>query len=183
MRHGWGLALLAGLMGCATAPPPRYYTLDMRPSGQTPVVNIQVDRLTLAEPLSRPEIYIQSGATTVEYYASDTWVGNLADLIEEKLAVEFGPHDSQAPLLVLRGTIQAFGQIDTPSGAEAYIKLDVELRTAEGRRGGAPLLYKTYEDRAAAASATVGDVVIELSRGVERIAAAIASDARSLPRD
>ncbi|MDP7640161.1 MAG: ABC-type transport auxiliary lipoprotein family protein [Candidatus Hydrogenedentes bacterium] len=171
--------VLAGMAfgGCASAPDLNYYTLDMRASGaEPPPANIEIDRIQVAESLSRTDILIRTSATEVEYYATDRWVSNIGALVREKLQSEFGSPLTGRKTVSLSGEIFGFGQVDTADGAEAHVKISVIVSTADARRSESPLVEKTYEVSARAASATPGAVVEALSKGLESVAASIAAD-------
>ncbi len=182
-RGGIILALsLALAAGCAAARAPRYYKLDMRPSGAVAAgsVNLRIDRLRRAEPLARRNLLIQRTPTEVEYYALDEWAADLGEMVGQKLEAEFGVEDTGKPVLCLSGSILNFDQVDASAGAEAHIRLSLEFRAGDAGRYDTPLLKKTYEVLVPAARPTPGAVVEALSRGVERIAAQIAADAQKL---
>jgi uncharacterized lipoprotein YmbA len=146
------------LVGCASTPKINYFTLAMESSGKAqPTVNLQI-----------------------EYYASDHWAGSVAELVQQKLSVEFGPPAEGRRLLSISGIVLAFGQVDVAGGAEGRVKLHIEVRDPEKRRFEKPLLEKTYEVSRAASRPGSAAVVVALSQGVEQIAAEIAADASSL---
>ncbi len=170
--------LLGMLAGCATTIETQYYTLDLRdsdPAASAP--RLCVDRIMLAEPLSRKDILIQTTPTQIEYYATAQWAAGIDDLIAQKLEAEFGnPVCDQSPYL-LSGTVYEFEQVDLPGGAEAHVKFAVEIRA---QRYEEPVFKKTYTERAPANSADPNAVVQTLSACVERIAAQIMADAAAL---
>ena len=168
---------VALIPGCASAPAPRFYTLDMTSSGgAASTVNIQVDRFRAAEPVARSEIMIATSPTEIEYYAADTWVANVGTLVAEKLQAEFGSPDPARETVILSGEILRFGQVDTAAGADAHVRIAVTAASPGSRRTDPPQLEKTYEVRAPAASSAAPDVVQALSVAVETVAAQIASD-------
>jgi len=167
--------------GCASAPDPRYYTLDMRPSGAVQAEkNIRIDRLREAEPLARKDILIQRSPTEIEYYAVDQWAAALGELVSQKLEAELGPPEEGRATVVGTGTILDFGQVDVAGGAEASARLRIELRREDMGRYDEPLLTKTYAARLPAETPTPGAVVEALSRCLEKVAAEMASDANGL---
>ena len=177
MNRAFLAVAVAALVGCASSPPPRYYTLNMEPSGGATVpCNIDVERLRPSEPLSRKEILIKTSPTEIEYYASHQWAANLGELVKEKLESEFGQDLDDRKTIVISGTILAFEQIDVPGGAEVHIKLEVEFRPEGAGRHEAPLAEKRYEIRARTQTTRPGDVVKALSHGLGQIAAEIADD-------
>lgn len=175
------LLLFLLMAGCKSAPPTKYYTLDMTPSGAiAPAVHLIVDRIVVGEALSRRDIMIKEGPTKIEYYATDQWAAGLDEMVRQKLEEEFGRAPSSQRTLVLTGEVLAFEQIDTPGGADAHVKLSVELRDEQTSRHDAPLLQKAYEARKKADTERPQDVVRALSQLVENIAAEIVKDAQAL---
>ncbi len=181
-RNSWlGIAILCCLAGCASAPEVHYYTLDMGASGKIhdgPAIEIGIFRPSDA--LSRPELMIHTSPTEIEYYQADQWAANLADLVEEKLAVELESSAWSAEAVRLDGDILAFEQIDTPGGADAHIKLEIRVRETNTSRTSQPLLRKIYEERIPARTNKPGAVVIALSRALEEIAVQISVDIGTL---
>ena len=177
-----GLGVLAVLMcGCASSSPPRYYTLDMRPSGSASTqYNIDVDRLRPAEALARTDILIEKSPTEIEYYARDRWAAGLSELVGEKLESELGPDLDGRATIIISGRILAFGQADTADGAGAHIKLDIELRLESASRHDKALFEKTYEKTMPAGGKSPSAVVTALSQGLEMIAREIAADVNGL---
>ncbi|MCC6694809.1 MAG: membrane integrity-associated transporter subunit PqiC [Candidatus Hydrogenedentes bacterium] len=180
---GLGLAWLVVLgAGCAHAPEPRFYTLDMTPSGKAaPSCNIEVERLRPHDALTRVDLMVKTSPTQIEYYALDRWAATLSELVPEKLRAEFGAPVAGRRTLVLSGTILAFEQVDTEEGANAHVKLDLELRNEGDSRYAAPILQKVYEIAVPAGRPAPADVVRALSAGLEALAAQIASDASAIP--
>lgn len=172
---------LAGACGCATGPAPRYYTLDMQPSGSAkPACNIEIDRLRPAEALARNDIMIKKTATEIEYYAAHRWAAGPGELVREKLQTEFGRYPEAGRTVVVSGDILGFEQADVAGGAEARIKLDLEFRFEDAARNGPPILRKTYEATRAAERKTPEAVVEALSHALEDVAAAIVADVNAL---
>ena len=101
-------------------------------------------------------------------------------MVEQKLAVEFGPAGDGRRTLMVSGTVVAFEQVDSPSGPQAFVRLEIAIRDGGAKRYEAPLLEKTYEATRAADSNSVDAVVQALSRAIEAIAAEIADDAAGL---
>ncbi len=173
-----GLLLVPFAGGCAHTPEPRYYTLNMTPSGTVhPDCNIEVDRLRPHDALTRTDILVKKSPTQIEYYALDRWAATLSELIPEKLQAEFGDPDPQRRTIAVSGTILAFEQVDRPDGADAHIKLELDLRNEGASRYDTPLLRKLYEVTLPANAAEPAAVVETLSKGLEEIAAEIAADA------
>ena len=180
---GYWLPLLLILgAGCAHSPEPRFYTLDMTPSGKAiPSCNIEVERLRPHDALTRVDLMVKTSPTQIEYYALDRWAATLSELVPEKLRAEFGPHVNGRRTLVLSGTILAFEQVDTEEGAKAHVKLDLELRNEQDSRYAAPLLQKVYEIAVPAGQPAPAEVVRALSAGLEALAAQITADANAVP--
>lgn len=166
------------LCGCASAPKIDYYTLGDESSGKAkPERNIVVERFRTTEALGRSQILIAPSETRVEYYATAHWAGGVGELVQRKLAAEFGPPVEGRPTVRLSGTVLACEQVDTAGGAEARLKIFVKLRDPEQKRYRAPLLEKTYEASLPAEHRTADAVVKALARCAERIAGEIAEDA------
>ena len=180
---GLGLAWLLVLgAGCAHSPEPRFYTLDMTPSGKANAsCNIAVERLRPHDALTRVDLMVKTSPTQVEYYALDRWAATLSELVPEKLRSEFGPPEGGRRAFILSGIILAFEQVDTAEGAQAHVKLDLELRNEGDSRYGAPLLHKVYEIAVPAEQPAPAEVVRALSAGLEMIATEIVADANALP--
>jgi uncharacterized lipoprotein YmbA len=175
------IVIAIAAIGCASAPQPRYYTLDMAPSGALASrYNVHVDRLRPHDALTRNEILIKKSSTEVEYYALDRWVQGLGELVTEKLNAEFGAKTNDRETLVVSGEILAFEQVDTPDGAESHIKLDLSIWPDGVSRYDKPLYSKTYETRVPTPRPTPGATVEALSRGLNALAAEIAADAGRL---
>ena len=169
------------LAACASAPKIDYYTLAMEPSGQTQnTVNLMVERLRTTEALGRSQILISTSPTRIEYYATDRWAGSVTELVQQKLAVEFGPPVEGRKTLRVSGTVLACEQVDVGGGAEGRVKIAVEVRDPAGARFEQPLLEKTYEVSRSASRPSPAAVVEALSRCVEEIAAEITTDVSSL---
>ena len=174
--------LIASITGCASAPKARYYTVNMTPSAkQAGKHNIDVDRLRTAESLAKRNILVKKTATELEYYASDEWVASLGDIVREKLEAEFGEDVHARKTYLLDGEILSFQQEDTATGADAYIKLSISIREANGSRYEQPLFEHVYEARVTAGAATPVAVVEALGKGLEAIAADIVAEVNQLP--
>lgn len=170
-------ATLTALGGCMSSPSPRYYTLDMRPSGRVSApVRVEVDRLRPCQALDRENILVQISPTEIEYYAIDQWAADLGELVAQKLEAEFAGQGDRARTLVASGAILNFGQVDVAGGPEAHVRLALAFREAGASRYDAPVFQKTYDVRVPAEAAGAAAVVTALSRGLEQIAAAVAHD-------
>ena len=173
--------VLCTICACASAPKIDYYTLGMEPSGHAePTVNLSVERFRSTEALGRSQIMVLASPTRVEYYATDQWAGSVGELVQRKLAAEFGTPVDGRRNLVVSGKVVACEQIDRPGGAEARVTLEVVLRDAELPRYQPPVFEKSYSSSRPMATVSAGSLVVELSRCVEEIAAEIAADASSL---
>jgi len=180
LNRAW-LALAVFLAGCVSPPAARYYTLDMRPSGTVKApVNIEVDQLRESEAIGRKDILIKKSPTQIEYYARDQWAAALSEIVAQKLESEFGRAADNGKTIVITGTILDFEQVDTPDGAEAHVRLDLEFRRQDMSRYDPPLLKKIYQRILPADTRAPGEVVRALSRCLEKIAEEIASDAGAL---
>jgi hypothetical protein len=143
-------------------------------------VNLSVERFRSTEALNRSQIMIHVSPTRIDYYATDHWAGSIGELVQRKLAAEFGPPIEDRKDLVVSGIVVACEQVDRPEGAEARVELEIVVRDSELARYRPPLLEKSYSATRTVSAATAGAVVEELSRCVEDIAAEIAADASSL---
>ena len=117
------------LPACASAPKVDYYTVSMEPSGRArPTVDLKVERLQTTDALSRSQILIATSPTTLDYYATDLWAAGVGEMVQLKLQTELGaPVDGRTRFL-LSGTVLAFQQVDTPGGADALARLEIEVR-------------------------------------------------------
>ena len=181
MRFAAVLLILCVLCGCASAPKIDYYTLGMESSGRTdPSVNLSVERFRTTEALGRSQILVFMSPTRIEYYATDQWAGSLGELVQQKLAAEFGPAVDGRKTFVVSGAVLACEQVDTANGAQARVKLEVVVRGAEVPRYQPPLLEKTYRSNRPVSGSNPGSLVEQLSRCIEDIALEIAADVSSL---
>ena len=175
------IALLVVVVGCASTPNLDYYTLDMSPSGKVKAdFNLEVDRFAISEKLDRTQILIQYTPTRIDYYATERWAASVGEMVEEKLAVEFGPAVDGRRTLIVSGRVIGFEQVDSSSGPQALARLEIAIREGGAKRFETPLLEKTYEASRAADVNSVDGVVRALSRAIEDIAAEIAADAAGL---
>lgn len=163
--------------GCASAPAIHYFTLDMTPSGRVPdTVAVRVANLQTSDALSRPGILIAASATRVEYYATQRWAGSVGELVTQKLNAELDRGSDHASPYLMTGTVLALEQVDTDNGAEARVRLAVEIREPSARAFEPPLVEGVYEATRKAALTTPDAVVIALSRALEDVAVEIAKD-------
>ena len=182
MKHRFfAIVLVLVLSSCASTPDLDYYTLDMSSSGKARTdFNLEVARFAVSERIDRTQIVIQSSPTRIDYYAKDRWASGVGEMVERKLAAEFGPVVEDRRSLIVSGRVIALDQVDSPSGPRALAKLEVEVRDGAAKGYETPLLVKTYEASRAAETDSVDAVVQALSRVVEEIAAEIAVDAAGL---
>jgi uncharacterized lipoprotein YmbA len=172
------LVLPVVLAACASSPRINYYTLGAVSSGTVaPSINLVVERFRTSEALGRAQLMIATRATEVEYYAADQWAGGLGELVQHKLAAEFGPKVAGRRTLIVTGQVLACEQVEIQKVTQARLKLRVVVRDAELKRYQGALFEKAYEARRTVASGTPSAVVDELSRCAEQIAAQIAADA------
>jgi hypothetical protein len=108
-------------------------------------------------------------------------VGSLGELVQQKLAVEFGTSRNGGRRFEVSGIVLACHQVDAPVGSEARVKLDVTVRDRAALRYEPAVLEKVYEVSRPVGAASPSAVVRELSRCVEEIAARIAEDVAALP--
>jgi len=173
--------VLCVMCGCASAPKINYYSLGMESSGEArPAVNLKVERLRTTEALGRSQIMIRASETRIEYYAVDQWAGGVGELVQQKLAAEFGPVVEGRKTLKVSGLVVACEQVDGPGGSEARVKLDIVIRNAGEARYRPPLLERTYEANRRVATPRVEAVADALSRCVGQIASEIAADVSAL---
>ena len=172
---------LCALCACASAPKIDYYTLGMEPSGGVDgAANLSVERLTSTQALGRSQIMVLASPTRIDYYATDHWAGSVGELVQQKLAAEFGPPVDGRRTLVVSGKVLACEQVDRPGGADARVKLEIVVRDAEVPKYQTPLIEKSYSSSRSVSGSNPGSVVEELSRCVEEIAAEIAADVSAL---
>jgi ABC-type uncharacterized transport system auxiliary subunit len=173
--------MLVLFCACASAPKIDYYTLNMEPSGHAePKVNLSVERFLTTESLGRRRIMVLASPTRIEYYATDQWATSIGELVQQKLAAEFGAPVDGRRSLVVSGKVVAFEQVDRPGGIEARVTLEVVVRDAHVPRYQPPLFEKSYSSSRPVSAMRAESVVEELSRCVEEIAAEIATDVASL---
>ncbi|MEJ2582844.1 MAG: ABC-type transport auxiliary lipoprotein family protein [Acidobacteriota bacterium] len=175
------VAVVCTLCACASAPKIEYYTLGSESTGRADAVaNIAVERFKTTEALGRSQIMILASPTRIDYYATDHWAGSLGELVQQKLAAEFGAPVEGRKNVVVSGKVAACEQVDGAGYIEARVRLEVVIRDAGVARYQEPLFEKTYQSRRRVDGSGTGGVVAELSRCVEDIAADIAVDISSL---
>jgi len=175
------IVALCVLCACASAPKIDYYTLGMESSGRVDVgPNLSVERLSTTQALGRSQIMVLASPTRIDYYATDHWAGSVGELVQQKLAAEFGPPIDGRKTLIVSGKVLACEQVDRPGGSDARVKLKIVVRDAEVPRYQPPLLEKLYSSTRSVSGPNPGSVVEEMSRCVEEIAAEIAADVSSL---
>jgi len=172
---------LVVVAGCASAPNLDYYTVDMTSSQKASVeLNLEVGRFAISERLDRTQIVIQQTPTRIDYYSNERWAASVGEMVEHKVAAEFGPMVDGRRILIVSGKVTAFEQVDSPSGPRALARLEVAIREGGAKRFETPLLEKTYEASRTAETNSVDGVVQALSRAIEDIAVEIAADATGL---
>ena len=175
------IVMLWWLTACVSTPKISYYTLAMDPSGTVNAeVNLKMEGVRTTDALSRSRILIQASPTKIEYYATDQWAGSLAELVRQKLSVEFGPPVEGRQTFLVTAVLLSCEQVDTATGAEARMKLSVTVRDPAKKRYLEPLLAKTYEATRPSARPSAGAVVEALSLCAAQIAGQIAADANTL---
>jgi uncharacterized lipoprotein YmbA len=181
MRKMLIVAALGALAACASAPELSYHTLDMTPSGKADAgVNLEAGVMAVPEKLDRHQIVIQASPTRIEYYSKDRWAASVGEMVEHKLAAEFGPAVEGRRGLILSGEVLAFEQVDAASGPQGRVRLEIAIRDGGAKRFEAPLIERAYEATRPADGNTVDALVRALSRALEEIAAEIARDAAGL---
>ena len=174
-------AALCVLCACASAPKIDYYTLGMQPSGTVNAgVNLEVERLRTTEALGRSQIMVLASPTRVEYYATDQWAGSVGEMVQQKLATEFGLSVEGRKTLNVSGTVLACEQVEGPGGTRAQVTLAIAIRDPATPRYRPALFEKIYDSSRPVSEPNPASVVVELSRCVEEIAAEIAADASKL---
>jgi len=175
------VVLLVVVVGCASTPNLDYYTVDMTASGKASTdLNLLVGHFATSEKLDRTQIVIQQTPTRIDYYSNERWATSVGEMVEHKLAAEFGPAVEGRRELIVSGRVTAFEQVDGSSGPQALARLEVAIREGGAKRYETPLLEKTYEASRATDTNSVDAVVQALSRALEEIAAKIAEDAAGL---
>lgn len=173
--------MLLALGACASAPDIDYYTLDMDPSGKVETgTNLVVGRFSTTESLGRSQILIHTSPTRIEYYATDRWASGVGELVERKLAAEFGPSVEGRQSFKVTGRVVAFEERDDVTGVKARVELAVVIRDGQAKGYEDPLLQKTYEVTRNVDGRMPDAVVEALSAAMEEIAAEIAADAAGL---
>ena len=172
------LVLLGGCLGSSNS---RHFHLDMAPAGNPPEsINIMVDRLIAADPLVRSEIMIQASSTEVRYHSDALWASSMSDMVRQKFAAEFGPIEPNRPTILLTGRIRNCGRLEENGNAFAHVRMDIAMRLQGTGRYADPLHHRTYEAKRPLTSTDPGDLVVELSRGIENIAEEIIEDAMQI---
>ena len=151
----------------------------MEPSGDggDPAVNLVVERVRMTEALSRSEIMVLASPTRIEYYATDQWAGDLAELVRQKLKTEFGPAvegqtDSGVSVTVL--VVRAGGRSRRRRARGCKLQVTVRDPERSGTRATAREDLRSLATRLAADGRSGRRGVFECA---ERIAAEIAEDA------
>ncbi|GMW01073.1 MAG: hypothetical protein AMXMBFR84_22100 [Candidatus Hydrogenedentota bacterium] len=183
MRLIWFGAAVMIVVGCASTPPTRLYTLDMTPTGLAkPECNIEVDHMRVHETLNRMDILILKSPTEVEYYASDDWAASLTELVSEKLKAEFGNPQEGRTTVLATGKVLAFGQNDTKEGPKGHVKIEMVYRTPEMDPYDPAIRKVTYETLLPVESDGPKGLVTTLTRGLEALARDMARDAEKVAK-
>ncbi len=161
--------------GClSSSPAPRYYTLDMSPSEKVHHAGCSVafEDFETAAALDRRNILIKTSGTEAEYYARDQWLGELEELVRDKLNLEFSQAGNEmGPLITVSGKILSFEQVDLPDGSvAAHIKLKLSFFDGQSRFYDQPVYRRVYEVTETPDDSSASSVVEALSKGLERIA-------------
>lgn len=174
-----GFAIVFALLtGCASTPQYRYYTIDMQPRAQVEsAVRVSDISIRVNQALSKAEILVRTSPTQIEYYALDRWASGLEEQVAEKLKTEFGRLPQDLPAVELVGTLMAFEQVDTSSGANVRVKLEIEsINPIKELKGFFPSFRKIYERTEPAAAPNAVAAVEALSRATEAIAVELGKD-------
>jgi len=181
MKRSFALALsLVLAAGCMSVPRPRYYTLDMTPSGKAVPKRclIEVETFQATESVDREAILVKLSPTRAEYYALDLWIEGLDELVARKLLSEFEGAKKEEPVVLVRGKILAFEEVDRGDKTQAHVKLEVEFRIKALRKE-IRSQERIYEATVKVEERNPDAVAKALSRGLEKIAVRIAADADS----
>jgi uncharacterized lipoprotein YmbA len=146
-RAGWlglsGLLCCAGLLGCGTSPPTRFYILnDIAPPAPAPAtpapatpapaalapttpasasaptpIPVQLGPVAIAPELDRPELVTRSGPNRVHVADFERWAAPLADQVRRVLSDDLAAR--MAPGLIL-GT-------DVPAGSQPHRTLGIAI--------------------------------------------------------
>ena len=173
--------VLMAAVGCASAPPLNYYTLDMSrhmAEGQHP--EIVVGDIERADSVSRDELMVRARTGEVQYITGHVWAACPAELVREKLRAEFDAFEAAEPAFEITGTLRAFEQYGVGPDMEGRVLIQLRVRAWTEEGGGEVLLDQVYEARTAPASPRPGDVARALSRSVEAIARELADDVAEL---
>lgn len=175
---GAASVLVTLFAGCASTPHFRYYTIDMQPHARVEsAVRVADLRITVNQALAKPEILVRTSPTQIEYYALDRWASGLEEQVAEKLKTEFAGLPKDIPAWELEGKLMAFEQVDTPSGAEVRVKLEVVSQPPrKDLKGSLPTFRKIYEKTEPASAPTAAAAVEALSRATEAIALELGKD-------
>lgn len=133
MKHGkWALALgvLAILGGCASSPPPSYFTLEAgmprQPApGLTP--SLAITRISLPELIDRPQLVVRMADNQVRIHDTQRWAEPLRRQIPHLLADELGR-------LLGSGRVLA-APVDGPGGDPDF-RLRLDVQRLEAQSGG-----------------------------------------------
>jgi ABC-type uncharacterized transport system auxiliary subunit len=140
-------------------------------------VRVSELRITVNHALSKPEILVRTSPTQVEYYALDRWASGLEEQVAEKLKTEFAAVPTELPTVELEGKLMAFEQVDTPSGAEVRVKLEIVSQPPfKELHSIFPSFRKIYEKTEPASAPTAAAAVAALSRATEAIASELGKD-------
>jgi uncharacterized lipoprotein YmbA len=170
-----GSLLLATLAACAHVPATHYYVLQSRQkdagspgmpdAGTRPVIG--VEHFEVDPPYDQDRIIYRIGEDSSEigYYDYHRWAAPLSRMLPGIVASALGDSTSALVLepaatkrdydAILDGRVRAFEEIDTPSGPQVEIRIELILRT----RDGAPLWARTVGGRRALQTKSVGDLV------------------------
>jgi len=131
-----GLVLVFALLGCATAPPTRFYALSaepvaaIKPSKAAPGLVLAVGPVDLPEYLRRPQIVTRPGENRLEVSEFDRWGGALEEEITRVVTQQLG---------ATLGTTRVYSY---PSRImpDIDLRIPVNVRTFDGTLGGEAVL-------------------------------------------
>lgn len=173
--------LLAAVVGCATAPPVNYYTLDMsRHMAENQHPEIVVGDIERADSVSRDELMVRARTGEARRITGHVWAACPADLVREKLRAEFDAFEAAEPVFEVEGELLAFEQYGAGPDMEGRVLVQLRVRAWTEEGGGEVLLEQVYQAGTPPASSRPGDVARALTRSVEAIARELAEDMAEL---
>jgi len=180
-KYVWAVWVLMAVLGCATAPPVNYYTLDMsRNMEKDQFPEVVVGDIERAATVSPDELMVRAHPGEAYYIRGHAWAACPAELVREKLRTEFDAFEPEAPAFEITGTLRAFEQYGAGPGTQGRVQIQARVHAWEEEGSGDLLLERVYEARRSPATPRPGDVARALSRSVEAIARELAEDMAEL---